>query len=148
MRACGAYLWAHRGVVAWVGLVLVVAFVFEFGTPGSARKIEHEAQAREDESRNRDKQLAALTGRLTRLTQQLCDNLSASRLASNEQIRQPLKTVALTLADVLTVASEAPANAGARAARYRAAAVRLRRQARNVQLVGEFDCQFTAKGPP
>lgn len=126
VRACLTWLQRHAAALGYLVLVVLFLIAAWRGTPGSSRKIDLEQKHQNI------------------LAQQLCDSLSASRVASNRGIRTPLRSVILTQADILEIASHSPANVGtARARLYRDASERLRRQASRVHLVGEYQCVFT-----
>lgn len=77
----------------------------------------------------------------TALIQQLCENLSMSRVASNEQIRQPLRDALDGLAALLKVAQmNAETPEGRRIARR--AAREFTDAANRVTIVGPFQCAF------
>lgn len=77
------------------------------------------------------------------LIQTICDTLSRSRIVSNRQLREPLRTALESQARVLLVAASSPANRGtARGAVYVEEAERLITMAARVKNVGKLDCVF------
>jgi len=100
-----------------------------------------------DASNKRD-DIAAQTARTDKLTQDLCELLSGARVASNMQLRTPLRTVLQVQANVLTVAARAPSNRGtSRETLYRSQAKVLRGMAGRVRDVGPIKCQFDGGSP-